>query len=154
METQTRDYVEISKTELDLKKISDLVADPSAGAISTFSGTTRNYFEGKKVVSLSYEAYDPMALKEMQKICTVVRSKWQVIGVAIFHRIGLVPIGESSVIIAVSSAHRKESLEAVQFAIDELKAKVPIWKRELYDDNTSSWKENKECCFSHHVSSP
>jgi len=143
----TKDFVCVQESPLDLQKLCDMVSAPEAGAVSSFSGNTRNTFEGKKVIRLEYEAYVPMAEKEMLKICDKIRSKWDIISVAIFHRIGVVPIGESSVIIVVSSAHRRESLEAVQFGIDELKATVPIWKKEVYDDNTHAWKENKECCF-------
>jgi molybdopterin synthase catalytic subunit len=88
-----------------------------------------------------------MAIKELEKLCVQIRQKWDVLKIAIVHRVGEVPIGEASVIIVVSSAHRKESLEAVHWAIDELKATVPIWKREFYEDGHTSWKENSECCF-------
>jgi len=145
----SKDFVGIQSEILDLQKLCNMVNTPEAGAISTFSGTTRNNFEGKKVLRLEYEAYVPMAIKELQKICALIRTKWDVIYIAIFHRIGVVPIGESSVQIAISSAHRRESLEAVQFAIDEVKAKVPIWKKEIYDDNTHTWKENRECLHHH-----
>lgn len=92
-----------------------------------------------------------MALKAKEKICDDMRAKWTDIKhIAIYHRLGVVPIRESSVIIAVSSPHRQASLDAVQYAIDELKRTVPIWKKEIYDnndevDNQGIWKENKEC---------
>jgi len=76
-----------------------------------------------------------------------MRSKWPVKNIAIYHRLGVVPVKEASVIIAVSSAHRLQAIEACHFGIDELKAKVPIWKKEVYEDG-STWKENKECHFS------
>jgi len=150
---ETLDLVGIRTIPIFLEELTTFVSSEEAGAISTFSGTTRNNFEGKKVTRLEYEAYIPMATKEMQKICNEIRSRWKVIKIAMVHRIGIVPIGHSSVIIAISSDHRKESLDAVQFAIDEIKSKVPIWKREFYakEDNTEEegvWKENKECCFS------
>jgi molybdopterin synthase catalytic subunit len=91
--------------------------------------------------------YVPMAEKELLKICDTIRGRWNVIHMAIVHRIGEVPIGEASVIIAISSAHRRDSLEAVEYAIDELKATVPIWKREYYENGEVFWKENSECCF-------
>jgi len=146
-----KDFVCIQEEPLNLQKLYDMVSAPEAGAISTFSGTTRNTFDGKKVIRLEYESYIPMAEKELKKICSLIRTKWNVIGIAIYHRIGVVPIGESSVIIVISSAHRHDSLEAVQFGIDELKATVPIWKKEVYEDNSHIWKENKECCFAHKV---
>ncbi|XP_028399025.1 molybdopterin synthase catalytic subunit-like isoform X2 [Dendronephthya gigantea] len=125
---------------------SSLVGSPSAGATSIFVGTTRDTFNGKRVVRLEYEAYEPMAKKELAKICQDIHKKWNVLKIAIVHRIGLVPISEASVVIAISSVHRKESLEAVQYCIDTLKATVPIWKKEVYDDGQSTWKENSDCC--------
>ena len=96
---------------------------------------------------MEYEAYEPMALKEMYKLCSNIRSQWNVHNIAIHHRLGEVPVKEASVVIAVSSPHRKESLRAVEYAIDALKASVPIWKKEIYDNNTADWKENKECSW-------
>jgi len=142
------DFVDIQEGVLNLDDIVAKVQSDSAGAITTFSGTTRNNFNGKKVLRLEYEAYTPMALKEMKSICAQIRSKWQVIHVALVHRIGEVPVGESSVIVAVSSSHRKESLEAVQYGIDTIKERVPIWKKEFYEDG-SVWKDNCEACHHH-----
>ena len=89
-----------------------------------------------------------MALKEMRNLCAKIRSQCEVDRIAIFHRLGEVPVSEASVVIAVSSLHRKESLEAVHQAIDILKATVPIWKKEIYADEKAEWKENKECSWS------
>lgn len=87
-----------------------------------------------------------MAKKELQKICDTLRFRWQdVINIAIYHRLGLVAPKEASVVIAISSPHRQASLDAVSYAIDELKKKVPIWKKELYHNGDSDWKQNKEC---------
>ena len=121
----------------------DLVVDASCGAISTFVGTTRDHFDGKKVVCLEYEAYVPMAVKKLRSLCDEVRTKWRVGKIAILHRLGPVDVKEASVVIAISSAHRKASLEAVHFAIDQLKATVPIWKKEMYEGGTC-WKQNAE----------
>ncbi|KAL3691589.1 hypothetical protein R1sor_005240 [Riccia sorocarpa] len=137
------DVLEIVDTKIDMAKYVDAVRDPGAGAISTFIGTTRDTFQNKEVIQLQYEAYKPMAILELKKICTSARSKWSLIGIAIAHRLGTVPIGEESVFIAVSSVHRKDSLDACQFLIDELKARVPIWKKEVYS-NGEVWKENVE----------
>lgn len=141
-----QDFVEVTEKCLNLDDITTLVSSPSAGAISLFIGTTRDNFQDKKVLRLEYDAYIPMAKSEMTKICEQIRVKWNVVRIAMFHRIGLVPIGEASIIIAVSSVHRKESLEAVEFGIDTLKDKVPIWKKEVYEDGESEWKENNACC--------
>lgn len=141
-------FVVITPEPLDVAKITDQVVSSSTGAISTFIGTTRDHFEGKKVVKLEYEAYTPMAEKELVKVCSKIRSKWSVKNIAIYHRLGMVKACEASVIVAISSEHRKESLEAVHFAIDDLKAHVPIWKKEVYEGDTpSEWKQNKECTW-------
>lgn len=118
----------------------------SAGAVSSFIGTTRDTFYGKRVIRLEYEAYTPLALKEMQWIRQAISTRWSgIIRTLIWHRVGVVPVGEASVVIGVSSIHRAEGLAAVAWAIDELKRRVPIWKKEIYEDG-SSWKANCEFC--------
>jgi molybdopterin synthase catalytic subunit len=88
---------------------------------------------GKKVTRLEYESYESMALKEMESVCSTIRNKWSdVRNIAIFHRLGQVLIKEESIVIAISSPHRKESLEAVNFCIDEVKKMVPIWKKVVF----------------------
>nr|XP_058918974.1 molybdopterin synthase catalytic subunit isoform X2 [Kogia breviceps] len=129
VEEESKDIIKFTSEQLSVDEVSQLVISPFCGAISLFVGTTRNNFEGKKVISLEYEAYLPMAENEVRKICSAIRQKWPVKHVAVFHRLGLVPVSEASIIIAVSSAHRTASLEAVSYAIDTLKAKVPIWKK-------------------------
>ncbi|CBN80090.1 conserved unknown protein [Ectocarpus siliculosus] len=99
---------------------------------------------GKKVVRLEYEGYVPMAELELKKICAQVRDRWDILKIALVHRLGVTEVGEASVIIAVSSVHRKDSLEAVEFAINTLKATVPIWKLEVYEGDSRVWKENAE----------
>jgi molybdenum cofactor biosynthesis protein B len=138
------DHVAISSESLDLTALVRLVTDARAGAVSTFVGITRNNFNGKEVLTLEYEAYEPMAEKEMKKICGVLRTKFNVMHIAIYHRTGLVPISEPSIIIAISSVHREDGLQAVQWCINEVKATVPIWKKEIYRDG-SMWKGNVEC---------
>ncbi|XP_020852564.1 molybdopterin synthase catalytic subunit [Phascolarctos cinereus] len=145
IEDKPKDVIKFTAEKLSVEEVSQLVISPVCGAVSLFVGTTRNNFEGKKVVSLEYEAYVPMAEAEVRKICGAVRQLWPVKHIAVYHRLGLVPVTEASVVIAVSSAHRAASLEAVKYIIDTLKAKVPIWKKELYEEETASWKRNKEC---------
>jgi len=141
-------FIEITFDVLDINQVSKQVTEPCTGATSLFVGTTRDNFQGKKVIQLEYEAYVPMAKKKLTELCNRLRVKWSDLHhIAIYHRLGLVGPCEASVIIGISSAHRQASLEAVHFAIDELKATVPIWKKELYEDG-SEWKENKECFFS------
>ncbi|TPX40074.1 molybdopterin synthase [Synchytrium endobioticum] len=143
-----RDHVSITESPLNLSEIVNLVRDGGAGAMATFSGTTRNYFivEGitKKVTLLSYEAYVPMAIKELHNCISQARKLYpSIISAVIQHRIGDVAIGQESVVIAVSAPHRKDALHATEYLIDELKATVPIWKKEMYEDG-STWKENGE----------
>ncbi|XP_047474206.1 molybdopterin synthase catalytic subunit-like [Penaeus chinensis] len=135
------DHIKLTREVLSTGEVADAVTDPSCGAVSLFVGTTRNHFQ---VVRLEYEAYEEMAKKEMLALCRLAREKWNIKHIAIYHRMGVVPVLESSVIIAVSSTHRRESLEATSFLIDELKARVPIWKKEMYDGGEGDWKKNKE----------
>jgi len=109
------------------------VTDPSAGAIVTFIGTTRNHNEGRAVIALDYEAYDEMAEKELARIGQDARERWKIHRMAIVHRIGRVPITEPSVVIAVSAAHRQDAFEACRFGIEEIKRSVPIWKKEIFE---------------------
>ena len=124
---------EIHESTLDVQQVTAAVAHPAAGAIATFIGTTRDHNDGRNVTSLEYEAYPAMAVAEMRKIGDTAREKWPIHAIAIAHRIGVVPIGEASVVIAVSSAHRVAAFEACHFAIDRLKEVVPIWKKEHFD---------------------
>ncbi|CAK9181124.1 unnamed protein product [Ilex paraguariensis] len=128
---------------IDISKYINYVHAPQCGAISTFSGTTRDMFEGKTVLELRYEAYVPMAIRCLKSICSSARSSWILNSIAVAHRLGPVPVGETSVFIAVSSVHRADSLDACKFLIDEIKATVPIWKKEVYS-NGEVWKENSE----------
>lgn len=143
------DYLKLTFDKLSGEKLIDMVADDSCGAVSMFMGVTRDNFDGKKVVCLEYESYEAMALKSLKAICTDIRQKWpDVVNIAIYHRLGIVPTGESSIVIVINSPHRKDSLQAVAYCIDQVKATVPIWKKESYDGDASVWKENKECSWS------
>ncbi|GER49380.1 molybdopterin synthase catalytic subunit, partial [Striga asiatica] len=119
----------------------DFVQSPQCGAIATFFGTTRDTFDGKTVLELRYEAYIPMAIRCIKSICTSARASWALHSMVVAHRVGPVPVGEVSVFVAVSSVHRSDSLDACKFVIDEVKASVPIWKKEVYA-NGEVWKEN------------
>lgn len=110
------------------------------------SNASHLLFVGKKVIQLEYEAYEPMALKEMMKLADHARTLWpDIYHIAMRHRIGVVPVRESSILIAVSSPHRRDAIAACEWLIDELKATVPVWKKEHYADG-SVWKvsENNE----------
>lgn len=131
--TDSRLSCRITQDPIRLDELTAFVADPGAGAMATFVGTTRDTNEGRRVVRLEYECYPGMAEKEMAKIGQEVLERWPVKKVAMLHRLGRVDIGEASVAIAVSSGHRHAAFEACHYAINQLKETVPIWKKELYE---------------------
>mmetsp|Transcript_16791 Transcript_16791/g.22983 ORF Transcript_16791/g.22983 Transcript_16791/m.22983 type:complete len:172 (-) Transcript_16791:301-816(-) len=138
--------IKVSESPPSLEECSTFVSHPSCGAISTFCGITRDNFQNKTVTKLSYEGYVPMAEKELRKVCDEVCEKYpSIVRIAAVHILGDCPVGKASVILAASSPHRKDSMHCVEVLIDELKARVPIWKREVYEgDEGSVWKENVE----------
>ncbi|KAJ1999471.1 Molybdopterin synthase catalytic subunit [Coemansia thaxteri] len=105
---------------------------------------------GMRVVRLEYEAYDAMARKEWYKIVAEARSMYHLLGTVMHHRVGKVAVGQTSVIIAAASAHRADAIDAVHFLIDSLKARLPIWKKELLDDGSDTWKQNEAIDLSLH----
>jgi molybdopterin converting factor subunit 1 len=129
-----RPLAEVGPDPLDLGRLIGRVADPGAGAIATFVGTVRNQARGREVIWLDYEAFDEMAVLELEKVARDVVSANGCIRAAIAHRTGRCEVGEASVAIAVSAAHRHAALTACQQAIDTLKLTVPIWKKERYAD--------------------
>ncbi len=124
----------LSDDPLSLDRVVDEVRDEQAGAIATFTGTTRIQSRGRTVTHLDYEAYEGMAERVMAEIAEGLQSRYELSAVAIHHRVGLVGIGETSVVIAVSAPHRQDALAACKDAIDELKERVPLWKKEVYSD--------------------
>ncbi len=124
----------ITSDKLDSLACTDAVTHEGAGGIVVFVGTVRNATKGKTVLHLDFEAYEKMALKEMQKIADQAIERWSLYDMVIHHRTGKVAIGEEAVVIACSSAHRKEAFQACEFAIDTLKETVPIWKKEIFED--------------------
>jgi molybdopterin synthase catalytic subunit len=122
----------LSDEPLSLDRVVDEVRDDEAGAIATFTGTTRIHSRDRTVTHLDYEAYEGMAERVMAEIAAGLQARYELCAVAIHHRIGRVGIGETSVVIAVSAAHRQAALAACKDAIDELKEHVPLWKKEVY----------------------
>ena len=125
--------VRLSETPLSLDEAVREVARDEAGAIATFTGTTRSRSRDRDVRFLDYEAYEGMAKQTMEELVETLKSRHDVLDVAIHHRVGRVEIGEPSVVIAVSAAHRAAALEACRDAIDTLKVSVPLWKKETYE---------------------
>jgi molybdopterin synthase catalytic subunit len=134
-------WIEIFSTTLPITKAIDSVSDSSAGGIDVFLGTTRseNSPAHARLIALDYEAYPEMAIQRMQQLAADARSKWPIVGLAMLHRIGRVAIAEPSVLIAVSCPHRSEAFDACRWLIDQLKADVPIWKKEIWADGADSW---------------
>lgn len=129
----------ITESPLDVNHILFKVYHPDHGAAIAFVGTTREWTAGQRTVTLEYEAYVPMAEAALSQIGEEISARWPSTLCAISHRIGTVGIGEISVVIAVSSSHRAGAYEASRYAIERLKQKVPIWKKEIYEDGTE-WK--------------
>jgi molybdopterin synthase catalytic subunit len=122
----------IVRTPIALDGLARAVRDPGAGATVTFLGTTRNRNAGRRVIRLEYEAFARMAVAEMRGLAAEATRRWPLRRVAIVHRIGVVPVGQASVGIAVSAGHRGEAFAACHWLIDRLKEIVPIWKREHF----------------------
>ena len=127
------DYVLITKEPLDSEAVSAHVRADNDGAIVIFEGVTRNHNDGRGVEFLEYEAYRPMAENKIREIIGEMRNKFEIDLVAIAHRTGRVDIGEKSMVVAVSAAHRRPAFEAALYFVDRLKEIVPIWKKEHFD---------------------
>jgi molybdopterin synthase catalytic subunit len=127
-------HIKIADIPLYVEECYQLAHTPDAGGQAIFVGTVRNQTQNKKVVKLVFEAYTPMAIKEMQKIGLTLEERWGALKVVIHHREGELLVGEIAVIIAVSTPHRAAAFEACQYAIDTLKETVPIWKKEFFED--------------------
>ena len=124
---------------LDPGALLAVVAHPGAGALATFLGAVRESNLGRPVTGIDYAAYAPMALAELQRIADEAAERWPGARVAVAHRLGTLAVGELSVAIAVSHPHRAPAFEACRHVIEELKRRVPIWKREHYADGTRAW---------------
>lgn len=137
---QRATMIQITNQSINPNDILAQVGDDGSGGVVLFLGQTRDHSRGEKVVGLEYEAYESLALKQMEKIAAEARQHWPLRTIAIVHRIGYLKVGEISVAIAVAGAHRGEAFEACRFAIDTLKKTVPIWKKEFRPDG-SFWVE-------------
>ncbi|KIP11375.1 hypothetical protein PHLGIDRAFT_99520 [Phlebiopsis gigantea 11061_1 CR5-6] len=147
----------LTYNSLDTQDILSSVGDDAAGATAVFIGTTRNSFKGKVVTRLDYQAYSKVAIKTMASVLRDARTQGSrsehhtpgtvspILRCSVHHRLGTVPVGEPSIVIAVSSPHRKESFVACEYILEEVKRRAQIWKREFYKDEpeeTAEWKEN------------
>jgi molybdopterin synthase catalytic subunit len=135
--------VKITREPLDAAAVRELeraVTHAGAGGIVTFQGVVRDEARGKRVRYLEYDAYPEMAEQQMAEIAAEVERRWQTRAVVLVHRVGRLEIGECSVVVTVACPHRAEAFEACRYAIDTLKASVPIWKKEAYEDG-EEWVE-------------
>lgn len=131
--------IELTDNPIDTGAVLDAVRSPDAGAAVLFLGTARRTTGDRETASLEYECYREMAQTTLADLEREARRRWSLLGCAIAHRLGLVDIGQTSVAIAVSSAHRRPAFEAGQWLIDQIKQVVPIWKKENWADGTSQW---------------
>ena len=128
----------IQKEEIDITALISQLGTEGDGAVVAFTGRARNMSRGKSVDHLEYEIYNSMALKELQRIVDEAAEKWALNNCVVIHRYGSVAVGETSIFIGISSPHRDESYESSRYIIDEIKKRVPVWKKEFYRDG-SSW---------------
>ncbi|MFC7687195.1 molybdenum cofactor biosynthesis protein MoaE [Ureibacillus sp. GCM10028918] len=126
----------IIDTPIVVDEIIQQVKSVNAGAITVFIGTVRELTNGKRTLYLEYQAYETMAVKKLAEIGDEIKSRWPGTMVAIAHRVGKLDISDIAVVIAISSAHRKEAYEANEYAIERIKEMVPIWKKEFWEDGT------------------
>ncbi|HEU4951989.1 MAG TPA: molybdenum cofactor biosynthesis protein MoaE [Holophagaceae bacterium] len=134
-------YIRVQDTPLDAAALAARLTDPRAGALVVFEGRARDHHEGRPVLKLSYEAYAPMAEKELERLRQQAFERFGLLGCAVHHRVGEVPLTEAAVVVATASVHRAEAFQAAAWVMDEIKARVPIWKRETYRDGSEAWVE-------------
>jgi molybdopterin synthase catalytic subunit len=134
--------VRVQAEPLSLDALLAEVQQPGSGGVVTFTGVVRDFSRGQRIDHLEYEAYEPMALQELEKIREDVRLRWPEVNLAIAHRLGRLEIGEAAVVIAASAPHRVEAFEACRHAIDSLKRNVPIWKKEFGEEGSVWIEEN------------
>jgi molybdopterin synthase catalytic subunit len=130
----------ITHDPLDPAPLVEAVRRDESGAVALFYGVVRNENMGRNVQYLEYDAYPEMAIKKMKEVADEVRAKFPVTGIGVLHRIGRLEIGETSLLVAVSSGHRGEAFEACHYAVDRIKQIVPVWKKEVWDDG-EAWIE-------------
>ncbi len=135
--------IDVTDGRLDAARIREALLDPGAGSVVVFEGCARDNHQGRAVDLLAYEAYVPMAVAELARIREEALSRFGLIRCVIHHRTGLVPLLEAAVVVGCSSAHRRESFEAVAWIMDRIKESVPIWKRENYRDGEKAWVEGE-----------
>src|SRR5215218_1759997 len=128
------DFAELTNDPIDITSVARRVVPAECGATVTLDGYVRKFTKGRETLHLYYEGYEPMALKEMQKLIEKAKNDFEISQVGIVHRLGRLEIGETSVVISVAAPHRRAAFAACEWIIRELKRTVPIWKKEVYAD--------------------
>ena len=137
------DFFELTAEPLDVGAIARRVVPETCGATVTLDGYVRRFTKERETLYLEYESYEPMALKEMEKLIGQAHEHFEIANVGIVHRLGKLEIGETSVVIAVAAPHRRHAFEACEWLIKELKRTVPIWKKEVYASG-ETWIEGEK----------
>jgi molybdopterin synthase catalytic subunit len=131
--------IELVDVPISIDPLVRQASQPAAGAVVAFIGITREFTGTKQTVELAYESYRELALTRLSQLEDSARQRWPLVECIVVHRLGLVPVGEASVAVTVSSAHRRIAFEAAEWLIDALKRDVPIWKQEHFADGTREW---------------
>jgi len=131
--------IQLTKEPIDAAALLDRAQTPEAGAVVLFLGVARRLTAGRETLELHYDAYEEMAAKELARLEDEARRRWALAECLLMHRLGVVPLGEASVAVVASSAHRGEAFAAAEWLIDTLKERVPIWKQEHWADGTTDW---------------
>ncbi len=139
----------VSHAALDPARCSAELVDAHCGGLVTFEGWVRDHNEGRRVLKLEYEVYEPLAIKEGEQVLTEAKRRFGVQHVFGIHRAGVLEIGECAVWVGVSSAHRAEAFDACRYIIDEIKQRLPIWKKEYYHGGDSGWVNCERCAHPH-----
>lgn len=131
--------IQLTHEPIDTATLLVQAQSPEAGAVVLFLGVARRMTRGRETVELSYDAYEEMAAKELDRLEAEARERWPLVECFIVHRLGLVPLGEASVAVVASCPHRREAFDAAEWLIDTLKERVPIWKQEHWADGETEW---------------
>ena len=137
--------IRLTEQAIDPAALREELFDPAAGAYCGFEGWIRNHNDGQQVLRLEYEAYEPLVLSEGEAVIAEAQRKFPHLHAHCVHRVGLLEIGECAVWVGVSSAHRDEAFQACRYVIDQLKVRLPIWKKEHYVDGHSGWVNCERC---------
>lgn len=145
LQLQGASVFEVSDKTIDVKKLRSSIENPKSGGVCIFEGWVRNQNEGRNVEQLEYEVYKPLAIIEGEKIIDEAKNHFLFLEAVCSHRSGLLNIGDCAVWVGVSSKHRDEAFKACRFIIDEIKIRLPIWKKEYYLDGDSGWVNCERC---------